>query len=136
VRHTVTITETYNMKQEALYKAWTTPEAMKKFFDAGTADLNNVNVAELKVDLRVGGTFTMMMSGTKLHHGEYKTLTPYSKIAFTWNSPAVNNTLVTLTFTPKGDKTECTLTHELLPQEWVEGHTKGWTQIFKHLKSF
>lgn len=129
----VTITETFNMKQEALYKMWVTKEGMTKFFDASAADNSKVSVGDLKVDLKVGGKWSFIMGKGGLHHGVYKELTPFSKIVFSWDSAHVSNTQVTITFKSKGDKTECTLTHELLPEEWVDAHNKGWTQIFKLL---
>ena len=131
----VIVKHIYQAKQETLFKFWTTPEFMQKFFDADCKEQRNVVVKNVNVDLRVGGKHTVLMGGKgHPHSGEYKEIIPYSKIVFTWSSPVVKDTLVTVEFKAIGDKTECTLTHELLPSEWIEAHTGGWNQIFKHLE--
>jgi uncharacterized protein YndB with AHSA1/START domain len=130
---TVVVKHTYNASQEKIFNLWTTPEGMTLFMDAGNSGGGPVNVKEAKIDLRVGGKFSLLMSGTLPHHGEYKEIKPFSKIVFTWNSKVSDNTLVTIEFKPIGDKTECILTHELLEEKWAQAHHGGWTQILNNL---
>jgi uncharacterized protein YndB with AHSA1/START domain len=58
------------------------------------------------------------------------------RLAFTWHSPALGplETLVTLTFEPRGAETELTLVHELLPDaEMRRRHEEGWGSIVDRL---
>lgn len=129
----VVLKHLFNAKQENLFKAWTTPAMMSQWFDASCDDPGQVDVRDVKVDLRVGGKFEFKMGGVKPHSGEYREVRPYERLAFTWNSKAVTNTLVTLEFKPMGNQTELTLTHELLPADMIEAHTNGWGHILGNL---
>ena len=62
-----------------------------------------------------------------MHRGEYLEIKPPEKLVFTWNSPAVQNTRVTVELKDLGDSTEIWLTHELLPTEEArKSHEGGW----------
>lgn len=127
---------TFAVKPSIVFEAWTSPVLMSKWFDGGAAKLEDVVAKDVKVDLRVGGKFELKMTDTGKHHyGEYREIKPYDKLVFTWNSPFVSNTLVTLELKPNGNKTDLTLTHELLPTDQVEGHRKGWTKCVGNLDS-
>ena len=68
------------------------------------------------------------------HYGEYLEIRPPEKLVFTWNSPAVQNTRVTVELTDRGDSTELWLTHELLETEANRtSHTEGWTYCLEQL---
>ena len=104
--------------------------------------------ARSKNDLRVGGRYhhEMIVGGAMeesltpcaedpnfkpgdvlLHEGEYLEITPPEKLVFTWSSPAVKNTRVTVELRDLGDSTELWLTHELLETEHQrKSHSGGW----------
>lgn len=130
----VVLKHVFNAKPETVFSAWTTPALMARWFDGGCDNPDAAVARDVKVDLRVGGKYELKMGQSdKTHHGEYREIKLNEKIVFTWNSPAVTNTLVTIEFKAVGQKTELTLTHELLPMEWRERHQKGWNNIFRNL---
>ncbi len=68
--------------------------------------------------------------------GTYKEVTPSKKLAFTWNTEDVQDTLVTVEFKDLGEKTEVHLFHDLLPnQEQVDEHNYGWMGCMGNLQS-
>ena len=104
--------------------------------------------ATTAIDLRVGGTYShdMLSNGESsncssdksatpgtpthyMHTGEYLEIHRPEKLVFTWNSPSVQNSQVTVEFKKLGDCTEVTITHELLPTDALrKGHSEGWTE--------
>src|SRR3989454_7185812 len=71
----ILITRLFDAPKHLVYKAWTTPELVKRWWSANRGE---VTVAE--VDLRVGGTWRWVM-GTNggfevAFHGEYRELIP------------------------------------------------------------
>src|SRR5262249_54802136 len=90
---------------------------------------------------KVGGHYKLDMfneDGTgHAHTGIYQEIIPNKKIVFTWNSHRVQNTLVTVEFSAINDKTEITLTHELIPTEELrEMHQNGWQGCMDNLEQF
>jgi uncharacterized protein YndB with AHSA1/START domain len=69
--------------------------------------------------------------------GVYQSVEPPVRLVFTWNSHAINDTLVTIDLRDVGGATELTLTHERL----VEGATRdlttsGWTGCLDSLERY
>lgn len=110
--------------------------------------------AEVTNNLKVGGTFRneMVLDGPKssgegcsasegmqrvLHTGEYLEIVPPEKIVFTWSSPSVQNSRVTVELKDLGDSTEVWITHDNLETEGLrEGHSKGWNACLSNLQTF
>jgi uncharacterized protein YndB with AHSA1/START domain len=115
----------------AVFRAWTDPERMTRW-------LSPVGHAEATVDLRVGGTFIVVMVGEDRrieHRGEYLEVDPPRRLAFTWQSEHTGpgRTVVTVTFAPSGDGTDLTLVHEGLSAEAAASHRGGWAAMTKRL---
>ncbi|MDZ7690946.1 MAG: SRPBCC domain-containing protein [Balneolaceae bacterium] len=129
----LTVKRVINADRKTVFEALTNSTIMQKWFYAGADGWS----ATVKNDPVVGGSYQIDMHGqneTYSHEGEYKEIVPNEKLVFTWNSKAVQDTLVTITLTEVKKNTEVTLTHEFLPNaEMKENHTKGWTQILTHL---
>src|SRR3989440_104611 len=99
----ILITRLFDAPKHLVYKAWTTPELVKRWWSANRGE---VTVAE--VDLRVGGTWRWVMvtnGGFEVaFHGEYRELIPNERIVSTEvyegmpDAEAVN----TITFHRKG----------------------------------
>jgi uncharacterized protein YndB with AHSA1/START domain len=107
--------------------------------------------AKCAIDARVGGRWSDEMidvhgagkpngektaAGTcRMHSGEFVEIKRPERLVFTWDTDLVKNTRVTVELKDLGgDKTELTLTHELLPtQELREGHTDGWALCLNNL---
>lgn len=139
------IRKTIRAKRERVFEAWTKPELLAQWL-VPPEDWT----ARSRADVRIGGKYEQEMivgmsedtcsHGFKpgevlMHHGEYLEVTPPEKLVFTWNSPAVQNTRVTIELKDLGDSTEIWLTHELLPsEEALQSHEGGWNGAFVKLE--
>jgi uncharacterized protein YndB with AHSA1/START domain len=78
----ILITREFDAPRHLVYKAWTTPELVKRWWSAG---LGEVTVAD--IDLRVGGTWRFVMvadGGVEVaFHGEYREIVPNERIVST-----------------------------------------------------
>ncbi len=132
---TLTVSRTINADKETIFKALTNEDVMEKWFFAGPDGWS----ATVKSTPKVGEEYKIDMHGendTYTHTGVFKEVVPNEKLVFTWNSQAVQDTLVTITLTEKGDSTEVKLVHEFMPnKEMIENHTQGWTVILERLDS-
>jgi uncharacterized protein YndB with AHSA1/START domain len=126
-----------NAPCEKVFAAWTTVELMQEWMCP-----ENGIVAAAELDLRIDGAFRidMLANGVLTSHtGVYREISPPRRLVFTWVSTYtyVRDTLVTVDLHPRGDKTELTITHTLLPDEIShENHGWGWTQLVDHLVDY
>jgi uncharacterized protein YndB with AHSA1/START domain len=78
----ILITREFNVPKALIYKAWTTPELVRRWW---SAKRGTVTVAE--IDLRVGGSWRWVMvadDGAEVaFHGEYRELRPDERIVST-----------------------------------------------------
>jgi uncharacterized protein YndB with AHSA1/START domain len=78
----ILITREFDAPRHLVYKAWTTPELVKRWWNAKRGE---VTIAE--IDLRVGGTWRSVMvtpDGTEVgFHGEYLEIVPNERIVST-----------------------------------------------------
>lgn len=130
---TLTVKRTIKADKETIFKALTDESIMEKWFFAGPDGWS----ATVKSKTAIGEKYKIDMhdeNDTYTHTGEFKEVIPNEKLVFTWNSKAVQDTLVTITLVEKGDATEVKLIHEFMPnKEMIENHTQGWTAILKRL---
>jgi uncharacterized protein YndB with AHSA1/START domain len=79
---TILITREFDAPKHLVYKAWTTPELVKRWWHANRGEMT---VAE--IDLRVGGTWryvSVTPDGFEVaFHGEYRELVPDERIVST-----------------------------------------------------
>lgn len=127
-----------------MFEAWTDPALLSRWL------IQKGGSATTSLDLRVGGKYKHDMikvqgqsactsdtaPGEPLpHEGEYLEVVPPEKLVFTWNTPSVKNTRVTVELRDLGDSTELWLTHELLPtEEDRSSHTAGWNACLSQLE--
>ena len=133
---TLRLTRVFAAPRERVFRAWTDPEALKRW--SGPGDL----VAPLaEVDLRVGGRYRIHMrapDGT-VHKvtGLYQVVEQPGRLVYTWfweTWPEIGETLVTVEFRDRGNETEVALTHERFPNDEVrDSHEKGWTGALEKL---
>lgn len=114
-----------------VYSAWTDPESLRDW-------LSPVGHAEAEVDLRVGGSFRIVMvgDGHRVEHtGEYLELTPPERLVFTWSSPYTGPepSVVTVELRSHDTGTELLLTHERLPEGAADSHGRGWGAMLERL---
>jgi uncharacterized protein YndB with AHSA1/START domain len=127
----VRIEMTLHAPIEAVYAAWTQPEAMARW-------LAPIGQAHVEADVRVGGRFRVVMIGDGMsieHTGEYLTVEPPRELSFTWQSAYTGRepSIVTVTLTRDGDSTRLLLLHERLPEDAAESHRGGWGAILRRL---
>jgi uncharacterized protein YndB with AHSA1/START domain len=90
---------------------------------------------------KVGGSYCIIMhreSGDLTVGGTYKEIVRPSRLvmSWTWDGEEVN-TLITLTFKPKGKGTELHMRHEgFSSAERRDGHNFGWTGTFDKLATY
>ena len=78
----ILITQEFDAPKHLVYKAWTTPELVKRWWHA-----NRGEVTVVEIDLRVGGTWRYVMvadDGFEVgFHGEYREVVPNERIVST-----------------------------------------------------
>jgi uncharacterized protein YndB with AHSA1/START domain len=127
----LTLTRSYPVAPEKVWRAWTDPQAVSKWWGPGPGE--PVSLAEL--DVRVGGRFRIVFGGPdgKAHEcaGEYKEVVPNRKLVFTWswpNSTPERVSVVTIVFEDLKGKTQLIFKHEQLFDEEVrDNHKRGWS---------
>ncbi len=134
----VTITRVFDAPREAVWRAWTDAEQLKRWFMP-----HGFTVPECSVDLRPGGALRMVIHGpdgsesTSL--GEFVEVDPPARCVFTETAfegaLAVRNTV---TFEERGGRTELTLHAEVTKASEelrgpLAGMEEGWLQSFEKL---
>jgi uncharacterized protein YndB with AHSA1/START domain len=121
----ILITREFNAPAHLVYRAWTTPELIKRWWSAKRGEATLADV-----DLRVGGVWRWVMvtdDGFEVaFHGEYRELIPNERIVYTEvyegmpeaDAEAVN----TLTLTEKDGRTTLTLLVQHKSQEHRDAH--------------
>jgi uncharacterized protein YndB with AHSA1/START domain len=78
----ILITREFDAPRHLVYKAWTTPELVKRWW---SADHGEMTIAE--IDLRVGGMWRYVMIANEGFevgfHGEYREIVPNERIVST-----------------------------------------------------
>jgi uncharacterized protein YndB with AHSA1/START domain len=106
----ILITREFNAPKHLVYKAYTTPELVKRWWHAGTG---NMTVAE--INLWVGGTwrYVMVVEGDFEvgFHGEYRKIVPNEQIISTevFEGMPDGEALVTTTLTETNGRTTMTM---------------------------
>jgi len=111
----ILITREFDAPKHLVYKAWTTPELVKRWWHANRGE---ATIAE--IDLRVGGKWRYVMiadGGQEVgFHGEYREIVPNERIVSTevyegmpQGDGPEQGTLNTATFTEENGRTMLTL---------------------------
>lgn len=136
----VQVRRTFQAPPERVFNAWIDPALMSKWFARAPGTPPGVVVT---ADARPGGQYAVDVTGTNgktyRMQGEYREVTPYSRLSFTWfykggDFPAPS--LITIEFHPaENGATDLVLTHEQLPVSQVEPHRVGWLECLAMLES-
>jgi uncharacterized protein YndB with AHSA1/START domain len=130
----------YPVSPQKVWRAWTDPEALKRWWGPG----GNDPVSLVQLDVRVGGRFRIVFGGPdgKMHEcaGVYQEVVPNRKLVFTWcwpNSTPERVSVVTIIFKDLNGKTELVFKHEQLFDEKArDDHKRGWTATLDKLEQF
>jgi uncharacterized protein YndB with AHSA1/START domain len=110
----ILITRGFDAPKQLVYKAWTTPELIKRWW---SGDRGKVTIAE--VDLRVGGKWRYVMTANGgfevAFHGEYREIVPNERIVNTevYEAMPDGEAMNIVTFTERDGRTTLTLLMQL-----------------------
>ena len=122
----ILITREFDAPKNLVYKAWTTPELVRRWWSANRGEMT---VAE--IDLRVGGMwrYAMVADGgfEVAFHGEYREIVPNERIVSTEVYEGIPDAeaeaaLNTLTLTEEDERTTLTIIVEHRNKEGRDAH--------------
>lgn len=128
----LTVRRTFVSPPDRVFRAWTSPEELKRWHSPGEVTL-------VEVDLRVGGRYRVHMRAPdgKEHRlvGVYRTIDAPRTVSYTWQWEGdPNESVVTVEFLPRGTGTELVLTHSGFPDADTRGHHEhGWNALVTKL---
>jgi uncharacterized protein YndB with AHSA1/START domain len=136
----LTLQHFYPVAPEKVWRAWTDPQALSRWFGPDGPQ----PVAHAELDLRVGGRFRVLFGGTdgKEHEvqGVYQEVVPNRRLVFTWVWPRTTperESQVTIELRQAGRGTEIVFTHAQHHDEAArDGHRQGWSASFVKLEQF
>jgi uncharacterized protein YndB with AHSA1/START domain len=136
----LSIERAYPVAPEKVWRAWTDPEALKRWWMPRPD--HRVSLAEL--DVRVGGRFRIVFGGPDGEEneaaGEYLEVERHRRLVFTWHWPRSTPervSRVTITFMPSGGGTELVFRHDRFHDHAAaDNHKRGWTAAFAGLDAF
>ena len=128
----------YPVAPEKVWRAWTDPQALKRWFGPG----GNDPVSSVQLDLRAGGRYRIVFGGPDgaAHEvqGVYREVVPNRRLVFTWIWPRTTperESLVTIEFRAVARGTELVFRHEQFADETVrDNHRQGWSESFAKLE--
>ena len=126
----VTVTRTIAAPPEKVFDVWIDPQSPGGLWYG--ADRSIVNVA-------VDGLFYLAMKHegrTWPHYGRFIQIDRPRRVEHTWMSEATKGveSVVTVTFEPRGEETQVTLVHTGVPDdEMGRQHKDGWTWVLSML---
>jgi uncharacterized protein YndB with AHSA1/START domain len=137
---TLRLTRVVPAPREAVFRAWTEPEALRRWW----VPFEGMSVPAAEVDLRPGGRYRLTLRNSKGEEfhltGVYREVRPPERLVYTWRWEGTaraerdGETLVTVDFEASGPSTLLHLTHELFPDEDARhGHGVGWGGVLDRL---
>lgn len=124
--------------KERLFRAWTEPEQVTRWWTIG----EGWRAEFAEIDLRVGGRFKVRnrpRAGEPiLITGEFLEVEPPDKLVYTWRFEPTNSeeSVITVEFNEMGDQTEVSITHERLSREMGPSAAAGWESALESLAQF
>jgi uncharacterized protein YndB with AHSA1/START domain len=142
---TLRISRTFAAPRELVFRAWTDPQSLQKWWRLNADYTPTIT----EVDLRVGGKYRLGMQTPDNDRplvvgGIFREVRPPEKLVYTWVwenlgeqddpnfTPA--ETLITVEFNDLGGRTEIVLTHEFFPNvDMRDQHSHGWSGCLDQL---
>ena len=122
----IQVVREFDAPADLVYRAWTTPELVKRWFGA-----NRAEVISAEIDLRVGGAWRYVSrlpdGGEFAFRGEYRELVPNERIVATevFEPMPDAEALDTLTFAERDGRTTVTLLVEHQTKENRDAHVES-----------
>ncbi len=132
------VSREFNAARERVWQAWTQPEQIKSWLGG----FSEMTVESARADLRVGGKFRIQLRQPDGEYftaaGTYLEVKAPEKLVYTWDwekdgagaefgELEGKETLLTIEFRAKGNRTELILTHERFTSiERRDRHEGGW----------
>jgi uncharacterized protein YndB with AHSA1/START domain len=118
----ILITREFDVPKHLVYKAWTTPELIKRWWSA-----NRGEVTIAKSDLRVGGAWRYVIVNGDFEvafHGEYREIVPNERIVATevYETMPPGEAVNTVTFTEVDGRTTLTILMQHTSKEDRDAH--------------
>jgi uncharacterized protein YndB with AHSA1/START domain len=126
----ILITREFDAPKHLVYKAWTTPELVKRWWSGNRGEMT---IAE--IDLRVGGAWRYVMvtdDGFEVaFHGEYREIVPNKRIVSTevYEGMPEGEALNTVTFTETEGRTTLTVLVQHASKEARDAHIDSGMEI-------
>lgn len=125
----VTLERTYPASAEQIWRAWTDPEILSRWYGCQPDQLWTIH----EWDVRTGGALRVSMefdTGPFEITGEFLVVAAPNSLRFTFG----DDQTITVTITEQGDQTTVTVDHDGLPtDEMCDIVTAGWTSSLSHL---
>jgi uncharacterized protein YndB with AHSA1/START domain len=136
----ILITREFDAPKHLVYKAWTTPELVKRWWSGDRGEVNSI-----EIDLRVGGKWRYVMTANEgfevAFHGEYREVVPNDRLVSTEVFEMVPDAqaIDTATFAERDGRTLLTLLVEHEKQEHRDMHIEsgmegGMQEAMDHLE--
>ena len=129
-RHRVVVRRCMPASRDVVFEAWIDPEGIREWMCPG-----NATSADAVLDVRVGGSFRIVMKAPDkehIHVGTYQVVERPSRLVFTWSAednPSAM-TLVTVEFFACGDESELVITHDkFVKGDVAKRYESGWGSI-------
>ena len=135
----LSITRHYPVAPEKVWRAWTDPQALSRWFGPGEPD----SVTRAELDVRAGGRYRIAFHTPdgEQHEvsGNYEDVVENRRLSFTWawKTTPERVSLVTIELRPTARGCELHFRHErFFDQQARDNHERGWTGTFAKLDEF
>lgn len=136
IESTIQVEESFRAPRTKVFKAWTNPESLKKWFLAA----EDVVVDQAKVDLKVGGEYFINAIFPGFDpipiSGKFILVDIDDQLQYSWLTPALNGrmTKVEVHFEDEQQGSKIVLTHgEFKNEEEMQLHIDGWKACLRKL---
>lgn len=135
---TIHVEESFPVDKATLYKAWTEPDELKKWWKP-----LNKQLLRVENDLRAGGKVVYEFEGELKISGEYKEVEKENRLVYSWNwsfpQKAIHDGdyLLHVQFNQAGNGSSLTVTQENFKDEHaIKPHREGWEASLAALKNY
>lgn len=133
----VNVTRVLPVPRDDVFRAWTTPEEIKRWF----ATPPGYTIPKVEVDLKPGGSYEIHMESPDGDidriTGEYRSVVVPERLVYSWHWAESDDepTEVTVVFKDLGPETEVVITHgSFATGELRDQHAGGWDRCLGGLQ--